>query len=369
MDERVMQFRVGVMFLATFLIVGILLVMFGKLPKFIGTYPIQVRFKYAAGVTNYTPVRKSGILIGRVSDVQLTDNDSNVLITADIQSDKKIYENETCYITRDLLGDTAMVFTPSEKKGRARKQVTPGMVIDGEISDDPTGLKRVLETPINTVRETGESLKEASDELRKAAKNVNSILDTERQNIHDVLANTAEALKAIRAVLGDEQTQAKLAEALKKLPETFDCMNDTFRSVDANFKKFTKPGDDGKSPIDRMLHTVEMTEKALRKFSEAPRDGGPPPVDQLVKTMENVNEITRLMRSILDRIDRGDGTVGALMNDRQLYDRLNHAAKNMEEISYQIRPILDDARVFSDKVARHPGVIVRDAVKPGIGIK
>ncbi len=57
------------------------------------------------------------------------------------------------------------------------------------------------------------------------------------------------------------------------------------------------------------------------------------------------------------------------MNDRQLYDRLNRAAKNIEEVSRELKPIIDDARVFSDKIARHPGVIVRDAMKPGVGIK
>ena len=35
MDERVMQFRVGVMVLATLIITAILLVMFGKLPSLI----------------------------------------------------------------------------------------------------------------------------------------------------------------------------------------------------------------------------------------------------------------------------------------------------------------------------------------------
>ena len=67
MDERVMQFRVGVMFLATLIITGILLVMFGKLPRLHRrNYPVQVRFDDAGGVTKDTPVRKSGILIGRV---------------------------------------------------------------------------------------------------------------------------------------------------------------------------------------------------------------------------------------------------------------------------------------------------------------
>ena len=47
MDERVMQFRVGVMFLATLLITGILLVMFGKLPKLMGHYYVQVTLRSA----------------------------------------------------------------------------------------------------------------------------------------------------------------------------------------------------------------------------------------------------------------------------------------------------------------------------------
>ena len=31
--------------------------------------------------------------------------------------------------------------------------------------------------------------------------------------------------------------------------------------------------------------------------------------------------------------------------------------------------LASDVSFFSDKVARHPGVIIRDAVKPGVGIK
>ena len=85
--------------------------------------------------------------------------------------------------------------------------------------------------------------------------------------------------------------------------------------------------------------------------------------------MENINDITTLIRTIVTRIEQGEGSLGALMTDRQLYDRLNRAAKNIEEVSRQLKPIVDDARVFSDKIARHPGVIVRDAVKPGIGLK
>jgi phospholipid/cholesterol/gamma-HCH transport system substrate-binding protein len=69
------------------------------------------------------------------------------------------------------------------------------------------------------------------------------------------------------------------------------------------------------------------------------------------------------------RIDAGDGTIGALMNDRELYDRLTRTVRNVNELTEKMKPILDDARVFSDKISRHPGTIIRDAVKPGPGLK
>ena len=67
-----MQFRVGVMILATILIAAILVLLFmGSSPLLHGTYTIYIKFNDAPGVTRDTPVRKAGIRIGRVRDVQL----------------------------------------------------------------------------------------------------------------------------------------------------------------------------------------------------------------------------------------------------------------------------------------------------------
>jgi phospholipid/cholesterol/gamma-HCH transport system substrate-binding protein len=393
MDDRVMQFRVGVVFLATLLITGILLALFGKLPFYLGRYyTVRIRFTYAQGVSQDTPVRKNGIRIGKVTDVELTDNDSKVLVTVQIQADKKIYTNEIPCITRDLLGDTAISFLPeaevsvegtrekllsTQPKAKPAKPepIAPGTILQGYIQEDPTGVKKALEaalkSPIDTVNSTGEALRAASIELGQAARKIEDIFDPETQkNAKDVLRDAAASLKTVKSILGDEENRQKLSDALKKLPETFDNMNHTFKSTDQMLGQFTqKSGADGKTPIERMIGTIELTERTLRKFSEPSREGELAPTDQIAKAMENINDITGLIRTIVTRIDQGEGSLGALMNDRQLYDRLNRAAKNIEAVSGQLKPILDDARVFSDKIARHPGVIVRDAVKPGIGLK
>jgi len=371
MDERVMQFRVGVMFLATLIITAILLVMFGQLPNMIGNYTVQVRFNDAGGVTKGSPIRKSGILIGRVKDVQLIEGDSKVMVTAEIQTDKILYQNEECYITRDLLGDTAMTFVRSHRPGLSKDPVAPGTILEGVVSDDPTGLKGALQGPIDTVSDTGRALTAASKKLGEAAQRVEEILDNEtQQNVQDILRDAAKSLKVVRKVLGDEENQTKIAEAMSRLPETFDNMNRTFQATDEALRQFTQRSQvDGKTPVERMVATIEMTEKTLRKFSEPPESGDPAPADQIATAMENIGEITTLMRTIMARMERGEGSLGALLNDRELYNRLNCAAKNVEKVSRELKPIVNDVRIFTDKIARHPGVIVRDAVRPGAGIK
>ena len=272
MDDRVMQFRVGVMFLATFLIMGILLLWFGQLPTLTGrNYGIRVQFDSAAGVTKDTPVRKSGILIGRVSDIRLSDQDANVLITLAIQADKHIYQNEDCCITRDLMGNTAISFIANSEKSAHRQPIDREKILIGKVSNDPTGLMTALSEPIDNIKNTGDALTAASKQLGEAAKRVEDIRSPDAQkDVQDILRDAAKSLRVMQRMLGDEDNQTKLTESLRRLPDTLDNMNRTFQATDDMLRKFTEPSRvDGKTPVERMVGTIEMTERTLRKFSES----------------------------------------------------------------------------------------------------
>ena len=96
MDERVMRFRMGAMVLGTLIITVILLVLFGQLPSLIPNryYTVTIPCENAGGVTRTHPYRKCGILVGRITNVELIDEESNagknnVLMTALICADQK----------------------------------------------------------------------------------------------------------------------------------------------------------------------------------------------------------------------------------------------------------------------------------------
>ena len=70
------------------------------------------------------------------------------------------------------------------------------------------------------------------------------------------------------------------------------------------------------------------------------------------------------------KLNSGEGSLGELMRNPELYRHLNAAACNVERITKELQPILNDARVFSDKIARHPELLgIRGAIQKSPGTK
>jgi hypothetical protein len=67
-----------------------------------------------------------------------------------------------------------------------------------------------------------------------------------------------------------------------------------------------------------------------------------------------VNELLGQLVTFTDNLNNRQGSIGKLMNDPELYDRLNRTLANAEDITFKLKPIMDDIRIFSDKIARDP---------------
>ncbi|HJN67525.1 MAG TPA: MlaD family protein, partial [Pirellulales bacterium] len=97
MDERAVQARVGIVVISALILTAILIVLFGDFPSILQMgNTIYVRFDNAPGVVNGTPVRKSGILVGRVSKVEFVKKSPDVMVTLSLHTGTQIYENERC---------------------------------------------------------------------------------------------------------------------------------------------------------------------------------------------------------------------------------------------------------------------------------
>jgi phospholipid/cholesterol/gamma-HCH transport system substrate-binding protein len=355
MDERVVQFRVGVTVLAALIITGILLLLFGELPSVLrGSYTVYVKFPSAPGVAQDTPVRSLGIHIGRVTNVQFTP-DSEVLVTANIDGKVELFRDEAVRIRSGLLGDAEIDFVPGTRRTQERLQIKPGDLLAGSVATDPLQSFANIE---GNLSRAADSLAMAGDEVGKLAKNLNDTIGSHQEQISQIIDETDKTMKLFQKtltnadeIIGDEKMKKDLRQALSDMPQV---MRDTRDTLGGMQKTIALANDN--------LRNIQTVTKAMDEKGEGMIGNMAQSVERLDSLLEQMNKFTRTLNS-------REGSFGQLINNPDLYNNLSQAAVNVNRLTRQLEPVLADVRVITDKVARNPGVIIRDAVAPGPGLK
>jgi phospholipid/cholesterol/gamma-HCH transport system substrate-binding protein len=385
MDDRIMQFRVGVVVLAVTLIAGFLTLLFGHFPKSIlnKTYTVYVEFAQAPGIAADTPVRKNGILIGRVTQVELIgEQQDRVRVTLAIDQDKKILHTDVVRINVSLLGDAEVQVIPAAEKPagviaptangvprrlqvipvadkvdkQAPAPVEPGETIKGTVANNPAQTVANLEPELT---EAARSLTKASKQVDKLAEDIDKLLGSSDGRFDRLLSKTEKSLDLLQktmssfdSIIGDPETNAHLRQSIAELPKTLKQMEDALTLVQRT-----------SSRAEKNLENLEGFTKPLGERGEALINNA----DQSVRRLD---ELLAQMQQFSRQLNSREGSLGQLMYNPQLYQNLNEAANNVNDLSHQLKPILNDVRAFSDKIARHPELLgVKGAMQSSTGIK
>ena len=362
MDERVLQFRVGVMVVSSVAIAAILIAIFNYSPAMLsGRYTLHVKFPDAPGVMKDTPVRKSGVLIGRVSDVKLLD-DGGVQVSARIDNQYELREHEMCRVgTESLLGNTVLEFVPSGDTSKSTTKLEDGAYIKGDVAGNPLDVLNNLE---GDVRNTMVAFQDTSGQVSGLAKNLNQLVETNDEKFAQVLNKSEAALDEIRTAMQsinkvlNPRTQQRLQDSLETVPDLIEESRAAVAAVPqlvAESRAAVAEFHDVARQTKRNLDNMESVANAILKdtgdmFDKVESAFGK--VDNAVASFETASgEFEEFSR----RLNDPTGTIGLLATNPELYQRLNRAAGNVEHLTQRMRPIVEDVRVFSDKIARDPG--------------
>ncbi|HTQ40226.1 MAG TPA: MlaD family protein [Pirellulales bacterium] len=355
MDERVVQFRVGVTVLAALIITGILMLLFGEAPALLrGTYVVYIKFHSAPGVSQDTPVQKSGIRIGKVTKVQFAP-DNDVLITASIDGGIDLYRDEAVEIKQSLLGDARLEFVPGPQRVVQRTRIQPGDLLAGAVSTDPLQAFANIEGNLNRA---AESLTDAGTEVGKLAKNLNDVLGTNREQFSKIIKDTDDtmqmfqkSLKDIDDVAGDEKLKHDLKQSIAEMPKLLGETRDTINGMQ---KTIALANDN--------LQNIQTVTKAMDEQGEGM-------ISNIAQSVERLDDLLGQMNKFSRALNSKEGSLGQLVNNPELYNNLSQAATNVNRLTRELEPIICNVNIITDKVARHPGVIVTDAISPGPGLK
>ncbi|MCR9120173.1 MAG: MlaD family protein, partial [bacterium] len=271
MDERILRFRVGVVVVAALLVLVSLIVMFGK--GFQNNYTLFLRFREAPGVTTNTPVRKNGILIGRVSSVELVDE--GVQLTVKIFSQYKIRQNQVPRIgTASLFGDAVIDFVPRSGEASTEEYQENTLIADGVVSRNPlealdtiTGLEDDIEGAISSIEGAGRSIETAGADVTTLARNVNNIVGNNEGQMRRILQKTELTLDNLNSTtqqvggflegFDDDELKTQIKDTLANLRDASQAAKDTLKTAETSLSSFQEVGQTVQTSFANMDRNIE----------------------------------------------------------------------------------------------------------------
>jgi phospholipid/cholesterol/gamma-HCH transport system substrate-binding protein len=273
------EVRIGIFVLIGILSTLMLLFLLTDPATFRGRYMVVTQVDDAGGVRRGDPVQMMGVNIGRVHDFGL--RDGRVDITLEVDGRWNIPADSRTRLTGvGLLGGRTVEVLP----GTAEAYLRPGDTMPGE---------------------SGEGMMELAD-----------ILGTELR----------EALTQVRALLSDT-TVAAVQESVVEMERLLTAMTGIAEEQRGELLGLSRSLSRSAARVEEITGAIEVEGTLARADST---------VAELRAAGENLGRATASLEEILARLERGEGTLGQLSTNDELYRNLSDAA---EAITFLARDV------------------------------
>jgi phospholipid/cholesterol/gamma-HCH transport system substrate-binding protein len=409
MDEQGYRFGVGVLVVASLVITIILILFFGAAPNFFARrYEITINFDRAPGIETDTPVRKNGVKIGRVTSVKLVEPKDNndtknpgVDLTMELDSEYKIRASEVAKIGQGSLitGDNVVEFVQSTEEERLRRfDGSAGSPKDGTLDANEQaiansvlaqgdylgeGAGKVAPDPFEALLKMQESFGPTLASIQRASDQVNGLASDIRQVVgvgdgspegsgplqklarkaEETMKNVDDTLGAFETILSDPKLQEAISATAERIPQLIKEAEGVMAQAKMTIASFEGVG-----------KAAEETMKNVSNFTKPLGEQGDKIVNDALRTMNNLDALLADVRQVTAKVNNSQGTVQKLLEDPQLYYSFVRTLENVELLTHRMQPIVEDARIFSDKLARDPSQLigVRGVINgrgAGLGVK
>lgn len=344
-----MRFRVGVVALATIIVTVTLVFLIGGAPSLLNaTYPLYVKLAQAPGVGEDTPIRKFGIRIGKVSKVEIAKNDASAIVTVEIEEQYKLRSDETFRVNNGVLGDAWLEVIDIDPDNLPDTFLEKGEALEGTVRKDPLQVVANMESGL---ADAMASISSTSNEIGELASRVN-----------DLLGNNEE--QVVRIIGKLEQTVDRLSSAVASTDELLSdpVLKENLKRSISDFPEVLTDAREAIGGLKTALSGVDRNLANLEGFTRPLGERGSMLVGNIESSTVKLDKVLSDMQAFSAGLNNTNSSLGMLMNSPDVYQQLNEAATNINQLTRDLRPILADARIFTDKLARHGlnGALKRD---------
>ncbi len=245
------------------------------------------------GLTESKPILVNGYQIGRVSKMELQ-QDGRIRTEFKINRDYAVPANTVALLSStDLLGGKAIVFELGDSAVYAK---------DGD--QLPAGIQK--------------NIMEQVEPIQKKAQDIAAVLDSVLNSINNTINKDFQRdfNRSINSIANSLQNLEGITRQLDGLVVS---ERNRISHIVANVESITNNLKENNERIGNVLANLDSITDQVAKADFA-------------QTITSANKAMADFQSVTDRINQGQGSIGMLLNDEQLYDNLNQASKNLEEL-------------------------------------
>ena len=276
-------------------ILGILCVIFGysylkASSLFDNSKKLYAVYDDVGGLLPGTGVVINGFTVGSVNSIRFKDGSGKLRVTFSITSDFEFSKNSWAELC-----DTGII-------GGKAIQINP-VLDDGPMVKSGDTLKARIKPGLTAVVQ--EKLAPLQLKVEGAISNADSLL----MNFNDVL---------------DNPTRMELRESiagLNTMVKSFQVTANTMNGFLAN----------NKHQFDSTINNLNTTSKNFAKLSTSLADS------DITTTVKNLETTIASLNNVLSKIDKGEGTLGKMANNEELYDNLSNASRELDLLLQDFR--------------------------------
>jgi phospholipid/cholesterol/gamma-HCH transport system substrate-binding protein len=285
------EIKVGFFFaIALFILATIIFVVgdFSVLFRGVG-YPLYADFETAAGLEKKTVIKMAGVKVGFVRDIRLKGVRAEVML--DIAKGIEIYKDSTAMMASlGLLGEKYIEIIP----GKGPEVCLPGDSIQSftPVSFDQLG--GLLMTVGEDISEVGKALKEMIGG------------EEPKMNVQEILKNLSLLTKDLKELT--QENKGSLSQGIQS-------------STNA-IQNFDRRVEDVANNLDELILLMkDMVEENKGNIGDS--------TEKLKLLIEEAEAALQQLNEALGKVNSGEGTLGRLIQDPELYDR---AEKTLGEV-------------------------------------
>jgi len=263
------------------------------------TYMVKAIIDDASGLLPGTGVHVAGVNVGRVREVELIEGQAQLLM--EISTEVKLHHDAIVQRTmQSMLGNSIVTLIPGSP--------SYPMIEDGQMIRNVSS-----KTTMDRMFLSGEK---AAAEMSQFMDDFNTFLNQGGyQTVQEVLDLTKQTVATTNSLV--EKNLVLLSESLENIKRITARMDQTSE-------------DDMRDLSALITHTAAIAEQ-IDTLLQNESTGVGESLDSLKISIDSLNASLANIESITGKIEAGEGNIGRLVNDEELYERIDRVTQNVDE--------------------------------------